>query len=473
MIDGNEQTRMQALFDHSPDAIVIVDREGRIVRANDRVADLFGYEPAELVGERVEILVPEPDREAHPAQRDSYMADPSTRPMGVGLDLRGRRKDGSTFPVEIGLSPIETHGGFEVIAAIRDVTEQEQLRRKYRTVMETAPDAMFVVDAETGEIMEINDRAAELVERPEGDLVGRTQTVLHPSEDADRYRALFEHHVATGQVTASQFDDGEDFQVVTADGERIPVEISAQVTHLNDATAVVALFRDISDRRAYERELHRQIDRLERLAHVLSHDLRNPLNVAELGVDLARESGDLAHLDRVETAHERIQDIVTDSLAMISEGAEVESVEGLALGSLVTDCWETVDTCEGSIEIVTDGTIEAEDTRVRHLFENLFRNAVEHGGDCVGVRAGVTDDGFFVEDDGPGIPADEREAVFEPGWTSAEEGTGLGLNIVAEIATAHGWDVAVTEGETGGARFEFTGVRTDPADDPVPVRGER
>jgi len=465
MSEGYDADRLAAFFDNSPDAIVVVDEDGAIVDANDRVRDMFGYDPATLEGEAVEFLVPEGDRLIHSTQRDAYMDDPERRSMGANHDLEARRRDGTTFPVDISLSPIPRDDGSEIMAAIRDISERQKHRRKYRSLVEIAPDAVFVADAGSGEILEVNQRAVDLMETTEDALVGRDQVTLHPSDDRERYRELFQRSVDQKRVTAARFEDDQQLYVVTADGDRVPIEISAQVTQLDDRTVIMALFRDISKRQAYEQDLHRQIDRLETLAHVLSHDLRNPLNVAIGGVDAVKETGDLDHLDRVVDAHDRIEGIIDDVLTMVRDGYEVESVEPVELASLVEECWTIVATADATLHVETNGLLYVDARRIRHLFENLFRNAVEHAGDDVTVTVAVTDDGFTVADDGPGIPPADREDVFEPGFTTGEESTGLGMNIVAEIATAHGWGVSTGESDDGGARFEFTGVRTAVYDD--------
>lgn len=465
MAEDINTARLAAFFEGAPDAIVVVNAAGQIVRANDHVEEVFGYDPAALEGEPVERLVPEAAREDHPAQREAYMADPTTRPMGASLDLHAQHKDGSTFPVDISLSPIKTDDRVEVIAAVRDITDREALRRKYRTVLETAPDAMVIADAETGEILEVNQRATELVGRPEDSLIGEHHSVLHPTADEQRYRDLFEQHATDRTGTVARFADEDELFVETASGKQIPVEINAQATAISGRNVVIGVFRDISNRQAYEHQLHRQIERLEKLAEVLSHDLRNPLNVAEMRTDLTQRTGELDHLERVETAHDRMEQLIDDALTLIQEGHEVESVEPVELQRVATECWEHVRTPDASMELDPEGIIYTDTRRIRNLFENLFRNAVEHGGDGITVRVGVAPNGFFVADDGPGIPESERKKALQPGWSTDESGTGLGLNIVSEIAGAHDWEIAVTESERGGARFDFTGVRTIVYDD--------
>ena len=216
-----------------------------------------------------------------------------------------------------------------------------------------------------------------------------------------------------------------------------------------------------------ERELRRKNDRLDEFASVISHDLRNPLNVAQGRTALLLELCDddyHGHLDPLAESLDRMAAIVADTLTLARQGKSVSDSCEIEVVDLVGQCWGGVETAEASLEIEDEFTILGDWDRLRHVFENLFRNAVEHAGDTVTVRVGRGDDDrIYVEDDGPGIPAAIRETVFEPGYTSAAGGTGFGLAIVKRIAEAHGWEVAVADGRDGGARFEFHGV--DPLDD--------
>jgi len=210
---------------------------------------------------------------------------------------------------------------------------------------------------------------------------------------------------------------------------------------------------------ARERDLERQNERLEQFAGVVSHDLRNPLNTAEGYLDLAREDGDGEHLDRVATALDRMNELIEDVLTLARQGQTVSERETVDMESLVEAAWGTAGHSEATLEVDGDlGRLDCDASRVRQLFENLFRNSVEHVGTDVTVTVGRLPDGFYVADDGPGIPPEDRETVFEAGYSTTREGTGFGLNIVETLATAHGWTVALTESEAGGTRFEFTGV---------------
>jgi signal transduction histidine kinase len=209
--------------------------------------------------------------------------------------------------------------------------------------------------------------------------------------------------------------------------------------------------------RIRQQEIRRERDRLEEFADVVSHDLRSPLTVASGRLDLLREDCDGPHLDEIEAAHDRMYSIIEDTLTLARAGQVVGETAAVELSDVATRCWEAVETDDATLRTGSTATIEADEDRLRHVFENLFRNAVEHGGEePTRVRVGSFGrNGFYVEDDGSGIPESERSQVFESGYTTSSDGSGLGLDVVETIADAHGWEVAVTESESGGARFEI------------------
>ncbi len=221
-------------------------------------------------------------------------------------------------------------------------------------------------------------------------------------------------------------------------------------------------FTDVTEREQYRQELERQNERLDRFASLVSHDMRNPLNVAQgrfelLRDDLDADDDNVAAIDRALT---RMETLISEILTLARDGQQIEQWDAVKLSTTVTDCWGMVETGEAALTITDDLTFEANPSRVKRLFENLFRNAIDHGGPDVTVTVGALDDqtGFFVADDGPGIPEAERPNVFDAGYTTSETGTGFGLAIVAEIAAAHGWEIRLTESSAGGARFEIVDV---------------
>ena len=182
------------------------------------------------------------------------------------------------------------------------------------------------------------------------------------------------------------------------------------------------------------------------------------LNVAVGRVELARETGELDHLDAVERAHERMNALIDDLLTLAREGDRVSDVEAVDIRDIARGCWANVSTVDATLNVRTERSISADRSRLQQLLENLMRNALDHAGDDVTVTVGDIDGGFYVEDDGPGVPPDIRESVFDAGYSTDPSGTGFGLSIVEQIVSGHGWDITVTDGTDGGARFEITGV---------------
>lgn len=220
------------------------------------------------------------------------------------------------------------------------------------------------------------------------------------------------------------------------------------------------VFTDVTEREQYRQELERQNDRLEQFASVVSHDLRNPLNVAKLRTDLAQQECNSDHLDQVNTAHDRMERLINDLLALARQGQPIDDPVQVVLSTVTMQAWEVVETETATLQFKADLTFEADEDRLQQLLENLFRNAIKHGGNDVTVTVGSISEpsGFYVADDGQGIPEADRETVFEFGYSTNDEGTGFGLAIVREIATAHDWDTSVTDNDGGGTRFEITRV---------------
>ena len=216
------------------------------------------------------------------------------------------------------------------------------------------------------------------------------------------------------------------------------------------------LLTDVSATVERRRALEAENDRLEGFARTVSHDLRNPLEVAQSRLMAARETGDEIHFEKTEAAHTRIRELVEDVLTLARSGRAISGTEPVDLAAVVTDAWASVDAESARLSMEDDlGTVTADRERLQTLFENLFRNSIEHAGADVTISVASTDLGFVVGDDGPGIPPDRRDEVFEAGVSTGNGTTGLGLSIVNEIAVAHGWTVSLTDSPDGGAQFEF------------------
>lgn len=265
------------------------------------------------------------------------------------------------------------------------------------------------------------------------------------------------------------------------DGDDIDVEVEHDdrdfrlrgVGLLRDGTVDRAYFAytDITERKARERDLRRQNEHLDAFASVVSHDLRNPLSIAKGYLELSREEGEVPYGEEIAEAHERIDHIIGEMLALARHGRTIEEPSPVYVGRTAQSAWSNVATDAATLELEsgTERRIHSDRERLLHLFENLFRNSVEHGTPGAApasdakvadltVRVGLDDGRLYVADDGPGVSLERREEVFEAGTTESDDGTGLGLFIVKQVAEAHDWRVELAESADGGARFEFHGV---------------
>jgi PAS domain S-box-containing protein len=318
------------------------------------------------------------------------------------------------------------------------------------TVIENIREGLFVVDSD-GDVVEMNSVARSYLGLEGVGVVGHDhETVLG---DVPELRSAFGD---------AEEDEGT-VRVSTDDGERFfHVQVTTLRDHRGEPIGRQFLLLDVTERTERERELARQNEQLDRFASVVSHDLRNPLNLASSRLELAREDDDDVHLDAVADAHRRMEDLIDDVLTLARDGQTIAATEQVQLSTVAREAWANTVSQDAELDVESDLSLEADAARLRRLFENLFRNAVQHAGPAATVSVGAlppTEDGaargFYVEDDGPGIPPEDRERVLEDGYTTDEDGTGLGLSIVVSIADAHGWSVDVTESESGGARFEI------------------
>ena len=238
--------------------------------------------------------------------------------------------------------------------------------------------------------------------------------------------------------------------------------VKAQLVPIRDDEGnlkeIVGVTTDITEQKFRESELRRQNERLDEFANIVSHDLRNPLNVAEGRLDLAQKECDSDHLEMVDHALERMSMLIDDLLRLAREGKSVEMVEEVDIADVVDVSWQNVETPQATIIVDSTQTIQADQSRLVQLFENLFRNSVEHSEGDVTITVGELENGFYVADDGPGIAESKRDQVFEYRYSTSDQGTGFGLAIVNNIVDAHGWDIRVTDRPEGGAQFEITGV---------------
>jgi PAS domain S-box-containing protein len=489
---------LRGLVTAAPDALLAVDVHGQIRFASEQVERLFGWQRAELVGQRVECLVPERFRRAHPLLRHGYVQHPVPRPMGAGLDLWARRQDGTEFPAEISLCGFDTTEGPMVAVAIRDVTGARRNEQRLRAVLSSAPDAMIGVDA-AGRIEIVNGQAETTFGWTAGELVGQRIEVLVPDAVAARhatYRTIF-----AGEPSSRPMGSGMQLAGRRKDGSTFPAEISlSSITEADGSLLVLAAVRDITDRVELERQRRQQaahaqqeqshrLEGLGQLAGGVAHDFNNLLGVIlNYTTLLSRrftDPGTAADLGEIRGAAERAAALTRQLLAFArSEEADPEPLD---LNEVVTSFSALLNRTLGEqiqlrIELAAEPLVVRAD---RHQLEQILlnlavnsRDAMPSGGvltivthPCPGPAdgerldtngepepsEGVTHARLEVVDTGLGMDPDVAARAFEPFFTTKPigQGTGLGLATVfgivrqnhgvvsIESAVGHGTKVAV------------------------------
>lgn len=331
-------------------------------------------------------------------------------------------------------------------------------------VVDNIRDGMFIVDTKD-RIIDTNPVAETIVGLSASEIVGS-----HVQETFAEFPAILDTYE---EVTAEPTSSREPLEL----GD---LHLRIKATPIEDDrdrhVGWLLLVADVTEQKRSKRELERQIETLDQFASLVSHDLRNPINVARGYVQQTQATGDLDHLEKTDEAFDRMEAIIDDVLALAREGGDVTEPTPTSVAAVSRAAWDTVDTGAATLEVddaVEDLEVMADRDRFQRLLENLVRNSIEHGADASARAGDETADHtvwirlaeetgseatIVVEDDGVGIPAADRETIFEEGYTTHDEGTGLGLAIVDQIARAHGWEVAATESQTGGAAFEITGV---------------
>ncbi|OLZ40227.1 PAS domain-containing sensor histidine kinase [Natrinema saccharevitans] len=454
----------QKLVEQSGDIATIIDPDGTITYVSPSVKRILGYEPEDLIGDRGYEYVHPDDRAANARAVERAQDRPDSSHV---VEVRFRRADGTWCWIESTLrarldDPVI--GG--ILATSRDITERKtqaqsyrKLADEYETLLDNVEDAIFLLDVRSTEDGKsfVFERLSPSYEEQTGfttqHVRGKTPREVFGAERGAELEANYRRCLRAREPISY----GEELPV--AEDAHFWDTVLAPVIIDGEITRIVGITRNVTERVRRERQLERQNDRLQEFASVVSHDLRNPLNVAQGRMDLLSDAVESEHLEPTKQALERMEEIIQDTLTLAKQGQVVSDMEAIDLGALSSSCWQTVATDDATLVIGDQLTIRGDRSRLRHLFENLFRNAVEHGGTAVSVRVGrFGDHGIYVEDDGRGIPVESRDAVLEPGQTSAADGTGFGLTIVNRIAEAHGWTLRIRDSADGGARFEFQDV---------------
>jgi PAS domain S-box-containing protein len=453
-----ERHAFQEAVENTGHAIYWTDRTGSIEYVNPAFEAQTGYSAEEAIGNNANLL----QSGVHGDLFYEQLWDTILNGDVWEGEIINERKDGERYVVKQTISPVTDDTGTitRFVAVNEDVTDlreyQERLERQRDRVAGLfdavpAPLVLAEFDGDDLVVKQTNAAFSETFGYSAKELGG---SVL------DKFIVDDERSAEAGDLNTRVRQGEQIRQEVTrrtATGERRTFLLSA--TRLGtDAAEVLATYIDVTDQKRAQEQLKERTEDLEEFANVVSHDLRNPLNVAAGHLELLDEACDSPHVDTIREAHTRMQELIENILMLAKHGKSIGETGSVSLDACVSKAWETVETGSASLTVAASNTVQADESRLRQLFANLVRNAVEHGGERVTVTVGDLRDGFYIADTGPGIPEEKRSDVFDAGHTTTENGTGFGLAIVQEIADAHGWTITVTDSESGGARFEITGV---------------
>src|SRR3569833_282000 len=468
----HSELTFQLIVESAPNAMILVNKEGRMAFVNSQTEKLFGYSRNELIGQVIEIIIPSRFRENHPGFRKIFFGSPQARAMGAGRELFALKKDGTEFPVEIGLNPLVTVEGTLVLAAIIDITERIRAEDRFRLIVESAPNAMVLVNAE-GKITLVNSQTEKLFGFSRQELINNSVETLIPARYKDHhpeYRNAFFSTPKTRSMGA-----GRDLFAKRKDGTEFPVEIGLNPLETDEGAMVLAAIIDITERKAQE------ANRLKSdfLAN-MSHELRTPMNAiigfSELLIDKRVCDLNAKQLDNLKDIHASGSHL----LQLINDILDIAKIES-GKTELVIDTFSITAAIEEVIKVVkpiadkkgvhitiemSDAVdkIAADKNKFKQILFNLTSNAIKFNqtdGNVL-VKTELCDDGFFVlkvTDTGIGIAQENMRKLFIPfvqldtGTARKHEGTGLGLALTKTIIELHGGTISVESTLGQGSTF--------------------
>lgn len=461
--------RFATLVEAIDDPVYVLNEEGVFQYINEAFCSLTGYTEAEVLGSTPDLI----KDESAVATGEEYLRQilSADGPDNIQFEVEIHPNEGDPIPCEDRMSVLPYEGTtFQgSLGVLRDISQRQEreealaeARNRYQLLVEQSLVGLYI--AQDTELLYHNSQFACIFNYPERENALSGESILDLVQPDDRERLSENlHRVKTDMRDSLR----EPFVGQAADGSSVHVELLVRDITLDNQPATIGTVVLAKDSMDTYWQIRRERDRLEQFTSIVSHDLKAPLSVAYGQLQLAQGNEAIpdeaaSSLAEAEQALDRMDELLTDLLELARQGEIVENPESIDVAQLANTAWHNIATDEATLSVPASGAIDGDRSRVKGLFENLYRNAIEHSGSDVTVEVGNLDSesdehyGFYIADDGPGIPTADRKRVFESGYTTDADGTGFGLSIVKEIVEAHGWSIHLTDSATGGARFEVT-----------------
>jgi PAS domain S-box-containing protein len=467
-IQNTQPDYIRDLLDAVPAGIIVTHQDGRISYLNAEAEGLFGYSRDELINKSIDLLLPDRFSHNHAHLRQSYIDQPSTRYMGAGRDLYGKRKDNSEFPLEIGLRSLTSNDEQFIVATIVNITRRKQLEERLAKVIEASPYGQLLVDPQ-GIIQLINPSLLALFGYSKEELLGKSMDVLLPERYRDGHEKLREGYAQKPSLRPMGL--GRDLTGRHKSGTEIPIEIGLSPVESDAGKLTLAVVTDISERKRLELNLQQANAHLEEFTYVASHDLKSPLRgISDLVEWINEDLGNIApesvtnNITRIKVRIGRMERLIDDLLLYARAGKRAKESTPIQVQALIN----------GIIEmhpIPADFTIK-QDIRINEIYaakipletvlRNLFSNALKHhNGIDPAITLSAEASGsyclFKVTDNGPGIPKAAQERVFRLFQTlgnNETSGSGIGLALAKRLTESHGGQIElISNNSVNGCSF--------------------
>ena len=458
---------LQSIFESAVDGIIVIDGKGLIKAFNPGAERLFGYTAGEVLGQNVKVLMPGPDRDQHDRYLANYLETGIPRIIGTGREVRGRRKDGSTFPLHLSVGRMDIDGEPAFTGILHDLSRrveiEEALRKseeRVRSIVESAVDGIIVID-ERGLIQAFNPSAERLFGYSLNEVLGRNVNMLMPSPDRERHDGYIHQYLTTGEQKIIGI--GREVTGRRKDGTTFPVHLSVGEMVNEGRRSFTGILHDLSDRVALENRLAEQksLAKLGEMAAVVAHEVKNPIAgirgaLQVITSRMPAEQRDRGVLIDIIARLDALNRIVQDMLMFARPRALRQ--EPVSLAALLGDTVALIerDPTMSHVQIALSGAADISGDRemLQVVFQNILMNAaqaMENKG-RIEVSIGTVNGrcSVAIADQGPGMPEDVRARAFDAFFTTKHRGTGLGLPIARRVIEAHGGTIQIDAPPSGG-----------------------